>query len=687
MSVNKKVLALITFSESTKKELCNQLSSLLEDYMDVIGYATETGVYSKVNADLVIISSSMMEDMAKELVDEKCPVIIANRSLNLEKLDKLFHISKDTEVVVVNDEMENSIEIIKLLEEIGINYLKYVPYAPGYQLLSKSNIAITPGETGLVPSHINTIIDIGPRVIDLTTIIEILSHLNLLYEQSRRISYRYLEAIIKLNKRLHDSMEEAKRMNQYLMKVLNQVNDGILSFSDDGMISVCNEASAELFGERSNFVVGKYINQIVKDKKVCTFLLSSGDVNEQIFKINDTEVLINKFRMELLHSTVCTIKNTKQTIDMEKKIRQNLLKKGFVGKYYFRDIVGNSDIIKNTVETAKKLARTDLGILIYGESGVGKELFASAIHNESSKRAGSFLAVNFSALPEELIESELFGYEEGAFTGAKKGGQRGLFEQANGGTIFLDEIGDISLRIQTRLLRILQEKEIRRVGGTEIIPINVRIIAATNKNLAKMCQEKIFREDLYHRLKKLYLKIPPLRERIEDIDDFIRHFVKKNGYKELNISEDVMNLLYSSSWNGNVRELENVIEYFLAVYDGNIITLDHMPQDFQEMHQPYEKEKEWEEYIKILSEFGNLEEFYELIKSINCLNHKGESASRIKVYTLCEARFPYLTEDKVRRKTDLLKDVGLITKKAGKTGMRLTNKGIKFLRDYPSLDI
>lgn len=676
-----KTLALITFSESTKVELCSQLRFMLEGYMDVIGYATETGIHEKINADLIVMSSHMMAEQAADLVETGCPVIVANRSLNLQSLEKLFQIPKGTEVVVVNDEMENSVEVIKLLKEIGIDYIQYIPYAPGFPMMSRSNIAITPGEVDLVPSQFTSIINIGPRVIDLTTIIEILSLLNLLDEKSRLISVRYLETIIKLNKRLHDSMEEADRMNIYLNRVLNQVNEGILAFSDEGVVSVCNEAASALFGIRTGFAVDRPIAELVRDTAIMDFFTSKDnthEVSDQIFKINNTEVIINRFHIDMLHSTVCTIKNTKETIDMEKKLRQNLVKKGYVGKYYFTDIICETQKMKHTVETAKKLADSDLGILIYGESGVGKELFASAIHNESRRNIGPFLAVNFSALPEDLVESELFGYEEGSFTGAKKGGQRGIFEQANGGTIFLDEIGDISLKIQARLLRVLQEKEIRRVGGTEIIPINVRVIAATNQNLAKMCQEKNFREDLYHRLKKLYLKIPPLRERPEDIDGLIKHFVRKNKKESLSISEEVKALLDTYAWPGNVRELENVIEYFLAVYEGDLITLDRMPQDFQETHH---KEIGFWEKTDYLFQCGSPEEYQVLLSAIEKYNLSGIPAGRKKLLDSCSKALPYLTEDKIRRKTDCLKEAGLISKRPGMSGMRLTPLGIQYLRN------
>ena len=676
---DEKVLALITASEATKRVLCSQLTSLLDGYMKVEGYATESGIDGIVHADLIVLSSKMMAEEAEGFFDENPPVIVANRSLNLENIDELFHIPKGTDVLVVNDELENAIEIGKLLCEIGIDYLNYIPYAPGYEYSGKPRIAVTPGETKLVPRHITTVIDIKARLIDITTIIEILSVLGLLDEKSRLVSAKYMETIIRLNKQLHDSIEESANMNQYLVKVLNQVNDGIIAFSDNGTITVFNEKSSKLLGIKSSYAIGLNIDQLFRDKSVCDFLLSPEAMTDEIHKIYETEVIINKFRIPKINSTVCTLKSVRDTIDLEKKLRQNLIKKGFVGKYRFENIIGSSDIMKHTKETAIKLAGADSSILISGESGVGKELFASAIHNSSPRRDGPFLAVNFSALSEELAESELFGYEEGAFTGASKGGRIGLFEQANEGTIFLDEIGDVSLRIQARLLRVLQEKEIRRVGGSEIIPVNVRVLAATNKNLAQMCQKKLFREDLYYRLRKLYLEIPPLRDHISDLEELVDYFKRINGRPDLIISDEVMDILYTSPWHGNVRELANIIEYFSVISTDGKVEAKDIPKDFFEM--PAAEKKSGNTFTSLLYQKGNPDEFNAIIRAIYDTCATGKAASRKCIADLLVEQFPYMSEDRIRRRTDVLKEAGLIFKKAGPGGMRLTPEGHQYLRN------
>ncbi len=227
---------------------------------------------------------------------------------------------------------------------------------------------------------------------------------------------------------------------------------------------------------------------------------------------------------------------------------------------------------------ALRLAQTDLNILIEGESGTGKELFASAIHRASKRSDKPYIAINFSSLNDSLMESELFGYEEGAFTGARRGGKAGVFEMANGGTIFLDEIGDISQKMQVGLLRVLQEKEVMRIGDGRIRYVDVRIIAATNQNLLEKVRQGLFREDLYYRLKIGYLYIPPLRKRKEDIPYLAQKLMSENGGEGLSMTPELLDWMKNQPWNGNVRELKNMIIYMNALHDGNQLSMKDIPE-------------------------------------------------------------------------------------------------------------
>lgn len=250
--------------------------------------------------------------------------------------------------------------------------------------------------------------------------------------------------------------------------------------------------------------------------------------------------------------------------------------------FTFDDIIGNSPGLREVVDLAKQVASSDSTILLQGESGTGKEMFAQAIHSHSNRNNGPFVAINCAAIPRDLVESELFGYEAGAFTGAKRGGRPGKFELVNGGTIFLDEIGDMPLETQVKLLRVLQQKQIIRVGGQKAIPIDIRVIAATNKDLGQEVERGNFREDLYYRLNVIPINIPPLRERGEDLVILASHMVEKLsrqlGKRLTGIAPEAMECLKKYPWTGNVRELVNVLERAVNIAAGTSILRKHLPE-------------------------------------------------------------------------------------------------------------
>ena len=245
----------------------------------------------------------------------------------------------------------------------------------------------------------------------------------------------------------------------------------------------------------------------------------------------------------------------------------------------FQSYISQNKDLQKTLSLAAKVANTNCTILIQGESGVGKEVMAKCIHNASSRKERPMIKVNCASIPENLLESELFGYEEGAFTGARKGGKLGKFELANKGTILLDEIGDMSLTMQSKLLRVLQEKELERVGGTKTIKLDVRVIAATNRNLEEMVEKNEFRSDLYYRLHVVPIHIPALRYRREDIMPLVRYFIERNGGDEsTDLTPGAARMLEEYGWPGNVRELQNVIEYAMIVKTGDILEIKDFPQ-------------------------------------------------------------------------------------------------------------
>ncbi|WP_338035461.1 sigma-54 interaction domain-containing protein [Halalkalibacter alkaliphilus] len=270
----------------------------------------------------------------------------------------------------------------------------------------------------------------------------------------------------------------------------------------------------------------------------------------------------------------------------------------------FNKIKGRSPVLKEAINLSNKVAKTDAAVLITGESGVGKELFAEGIHKAGNRSNKPFVAINCGAIPNALFESELFGYEQGAFTGAIKGGKKGKFDAAKGGTIFLDEVGEMPLELQVKLLRVLQEKHYYRVSGNEAIPTDVRIIAATNRDLEKMIDEGSFREDLYYRLNVISISIPPLRERIEDVPELIQLFLTEFSLKYAmpipEVSPEVMYSFIQHPWQGNIRQLRNIIErVIILANDNEVIKPHHLPKNFMKEHKPPALQRQFENIEKI----------------------------------------------------------------------------------------
>lgn len=372
-----------------------------------------------------------------------------------------------------------------------------------------------------------------------------------------------------LNIRLVTQMEQAKAKE--LKTIVDNVQEGIISVNAEGIITVFNVAAEKMLQEDMFQVIGKKLVSIIPQFK-------KGFSQKQVVDFKGKELFFNAFPIMLDQKEVGSIITLQQVSDLrrhEEQVRRETYTKGLIAHKTFEDIIGKSSALSEAVSRAKTYSQVDSTILLVGESGTGKELFAQGIHNYSSRKNGPFVAVNCAALPENLLESELFGYEKGAFTGALHKGKIGFFELAHGGTIFLDEIAEIPLGIQAKLLRAIQEREVLRLGANSIVPIDVRIIAATNKDLEDMVNEGFFREDLYYRLSVLKLKIPPLRDRNEDIMDLVLHFTKaftkKYNRYPVEYTDDATKELTNYSWKGNVREVENFVERAILKYEGRVV--------------------------------------------------------------------------------------------------------------------
>ena len=382
-----------------------------------------------------------------------------------------------------------------------------------------------------------------------------------------------------------------------LGQIVDKFHEGVIAVEATGRIFFVNEAYTRILGVAKHNVLGKQLQKVEPGATLLEVLQTGQPVLEKSVHIKTlnrhVKVNIHPIRRDgqliaavSIFRDVTETRQLSQALDRAQELadyfRQQLEAQEELAR---RSIIGRHPSFLKAWSQAMIVAKTDASVLLAGENGVGKEVFARAIHLNSSRAGKPLITVNCAAIPETLLESELFGYEEGSFTGAKRGGKLGKFELAEGGTIFLDEIGDISPVMQSKLLRVLQEKEIEKIGRSQNVPINVRVLAATNRPLEQMVKQGTFRSDLYFRLNVVAIRIPPLRERGEDIGLLAYHFLQhyNNKYhKNLTLAPEVVRFFTQYDWPGNVRELQNCLEYAVIMSSGPKIVLDDLPTHMNE---------------------------------------------------------------------------------------------------------
>ncbi|MCR4424815.1 MAG: sigma 54-interacting transcriptional regulator [Firmicutes bacterium] len=375
------------------------------------------------------------------------------------------------------------------------------------------------------------------------------------------------------------SQEGREDRSSILHQVINSVSDGIIAVDKVGRVLEFNKAAQQMTGLPAAGVLGRHIASLFPNIEVLNVVRTGEAETGEVQKVGGVQVTINKYPITChgrCLGAVATLQKVTSLQNLERNVRQKLMAHGHVARFTFEDIVGNSKGINTALDTARRFAESSYTVLILGETGTGKELFAQSIHNGSPRRHGPFVAVNCAAFPDTLLESELFGYVDGAFTGARKAGKVGLFEQAHGGTVFLDEIAGMPLPLQERFLRVLEEREVMRIGDDKVIPVDVRVIAASNRDLKALVASGQFLSDLYFRLDVLRLFIPPLRTRKDDIpllaDFFLDVYTRATGKHRKTLSPDAVNLLCRYDWPGNVRELKNIIQRVITLHDKHLVT-------------------------------------------------------------------------------------------------------------------
>ncbi|GAA4712653.1 sigma-54 interaction domain-containing protein [Brevibacillus fulvus] len=691
--MGKPSVLLVTRSKKVCRTFEDNLRSIFGSQLDIFTHYEELefdpSVLSQVK--LLLLSNPNLLDSLPP-VPEETAVMVARRTIHMTKLVPLMDLPAGTRCLFVTNALATAEDSVEVLKRLGFNHLVFTPFEPKMTLteeqLEQIDLGITLGFPEYVPAGIKQIIDLNNRPLDLSTIFDIAQLFNLSVDKGHFYTADFFRDFVQLGRDLSISVANEKQLKQQLEAILNAVHEGIIGVDEQGTITFFNDDAGKLLRLSAEKCLGRHYRDVIPDFQLEEIFQTRSEISDQLIPFGSLFLLVTKNPIMLdghFLGVVVTFQDVTKVQQMEQEIRKKSVQLGLTTKYSFANIIGVSDAIVSAKQAAIKLSREDFTVLITGENGTGKEVFAQAIHENSSRREGPFVPVNFAGLTESLAESELFGYEEGSFTGARKGGKIGLFELAHNGTIFLDEIGDAPLSIQAALLRVLQERQVMRVGGNRVIPVNVRVIAATNRNLMEMIESGSFREDLYYRLNVLPLQIPSLRDRQDDLFILIDYFLRSKQ-RRLHFSPEVREALLRYTWPGNIRELENFINYLLVISDGEQVEMQHLPDRF---HRPSEAKprprveqaipsaaQEVEDTLFLLERHGSLNEYEDILENLWLCAKRQERVGRS---TLSKMLTWPLSDAQIRNRLAILNRSGCIDVGVKKQGTQITSLGVQVL--------
>ena len=655
----------------------DNLQDVLGGYIHITNYYTnEFEPGQQIDADVYILCyEESLSDLLGH-IDDFTKVVVMKRNIKQQYLQPVIDLPAGTSVLVVNDSRESILQTMYMIYELGVSHIKLIPFEP---LISQSNgyesidtAIVTEMSEHLVPPYIKNVLNIHNRDISFETFSKVISVLGLNNAHIHAALLRKIRDELDTGADYINSFLSNFLKDSMLDNVINEPSRLIVLLDKKNKVHFINDAAYSIFGIECGET---FPEKDMLPSRLCGQL----SFKDELIKFRDINYMAEKTDISLMGESVgsCLIlQNENDLREKEDSMNRMLRQTGFYARYTFSDIIHRSAPMRTCIDMAKKAALSDYTILIRGESGTGKELLAQSIHNHSARKKYPFVAVNCAAIPENLLESELFGYEEGSFTGASKGGKPGLFEHARRGTIFLDEIGDISPNLQTRLLRVIQEKQIMRVGSGKIVDIDARIIAATNADLEKKVANGDFREDLFFRLNVIPLSIAPLRQRRDDILPLLKVFL---GRQFGMLSPSDRNMLMNYGWPGNVRELENAAQYFrtMGQIPGYIsgIRSCHIPDDgFSEADitcngiTPHSQKDNRDLRIAILAAVGQNSGPFSGIGRGQLIEKLSEEGILIG-------------EGILKRHLAELKQDGLIFSGSGRSGSRITEKGKELLKN------
>lgn len=662
-----KIKDVLVISEgiNTGSKITDQLESLMGHSINVRNLLLKEVKSIGSYPDLIVFTTEDVKTKALRGLDKNVEYLAVERIIDHKNIKEIIDIKKGENVLLVNDNYSNAKEAIEQLIELGLDHIKYYPYYPGSISYPELKTIITPGEAQLAPYEPETLIDIHSRILDIESIYDISHLLGLEKNIDYSLVTTYIRDIVEITKSIDESKKATEESEQMLETIIDNIDYGIGFTDKKGKIIRINSKFEYIFGiDKKNIINNNIKNFIPKKEDVLdgefdSYLKELGNV----ILIGENKISIEIKKIDFLSkiSYIIYLKKIKKARD---RIKHKTIIRD-VDLHGFDDYLSKNKKVLKNLEHAKKFARTESTILIEGENGTGKEIIAQAIHMNSYRKDKIFVPINMTTISSNLLESELFGYEEGTFTGALKGGKLGLFEVAEGGSIFIDEIGDVPLSVQAKLLRVLEEKKIRRVGAVEEESINVRIIAATNKNLLKLVKKGEFRMDLFFRLNRLPIYTIPLRHRKEDINYLLKYFINLNLLNKIDSLEEffqkeTIEFLNNYRWIGNVRELINLVEYLILIYENKVLGIDSLHDYMKEIHINEENICLNRDELWVL---GKLDEFKTPL-------------GRIKLRNLARQEDVDIGEGQIRRIIESLKEYELIDT-IGNKGSQINEKGKK----------
>ena len=692
-AITKKV-AVITLSNNASAFYESKIKSLFGDLVSISSYNVLDGTVKNIEkADVFVVTTDAFKSINdyEKSIPHNIPKVEFNVEFTKSNIETLMKIPKGTCAYLVNLSKTMVRECIARLSQLGVNHINFISCYPGANITQHCDLAITIGESKYIPQNVKNVIDLGHRVPDSNTIVEIALRLKLDYLLERDTFKEYFNSIASSNYSFNQLFGRSLNMESQFEILMEIIDAGIIGVNKENVVFACNSKAVEITGINKNKAIEKSAETSFPFLPFSECKASRKKITNQLVKFKGVDInatVTPVIRGNEYIGAFATIQKFTEEESKQHNLRIQLLKKGHKAKYTFNDIIGESEAIKKACAIAKKMAKNNSAVLITGESGTGKELFAHAIHNESNRSNYPFIAINCAAMPDNLLESELFGYEEGSFTGAKRGGKLGLFEFAHKGSIFLDEVEGMSPALQVKLLRVIQEGEIMHVGGDRIISIDVRIIAASNVILEDIVADGIFRSDLYYRLNTLPIEIPPLRERGEDIMILLENIKNKlDGH--FTLSPQVKNAFMSHDWKGNVRELHNYVEY-LTYLDKDFIDYEDLPPSFHKGLSNMKSKRDAKDLdVNLLKKLaGNkMDDYYFVLEVLYDGYVKQKNLGRLSIAEKAQSSGHYLTQQEVRSILYDLNNLGLIKMSHGRGGSKINDRGIKVHNILKSVNI